>query len=588
MIRNISLRNWRAYRLLDLELDTGTTFIVAGNGIGKTSIISAIQWCIFGDLSGVDPWLEARRDEEGTTRVVVELVLPELGLLRIEREAVSARRRTLSSTIDDQPIHSEADLQGLLAEAFRADASVLSRLSVLPEGGIDELITHSDLLQRHLAVVFGLDNLDSAADSAEAAAREARARIKELESFASVEEEIARESEVDLSSIELALRDADAEMDALSTALAREKQEHDLAKSWAAFDQMSAQVAEKRLVIAQLLAERYGGDGNPSDVESTLAQAEQAVNEENDEQRAQIAEIGAHEALLRDHISHLDDSDCPICLRALDAVTEHRARTEHMERLSQLSERRSALELDTSRVVRTIAELRALRSELAQHAQPQVPAGSRPTSTETELGGSLTAITQQVESAAARVAVLRNDLRIQRGRNERAESSTKARDALIGAHRSELIANAAAEALRNTSKEIVERNVTPLESALRDRWKALMSNRGSLMFRRGRPVLTHGSRELDLRQASGGERAVATMLTRLLVLRGATRSRFVVFDEPLEHLDPAHRRSIAATLINATRSGDFDQVLVTTYEEAVVRRLAENATNARVLYVNDA
>ena len=39
MIRRLRLRSWRAYENLDLELGPGATFVVASNGIGKTSLI---------------------------------------------------------------------------------------------------------------------------------------------------------------------------------------------------------------------------------------------------------------------------------------------------------------------------------------------------------------------------------------------------------------------------------------------------------------------------------------------------------------------------------------------------------------------
>ena len=41
MIQRLELQNWRAYDRLDLELGPGATFVVASNGIGKTSLIMA-------------------------------------------------------------------------------------------------------------------------------------------------------------------------------------------------------------------------------------------------------------------------------------------------------------------------------------------------------------------------------------------------------------------------------------------------------------------------------------------------------------------------------------------------------------------
>ena len=44
MIHQLRLRNWRSYEDLDLRLDPGTTFVVAPNGVGKTSLVYGLAW----------------------------------------------------------------------------------------------------------------------------------------------------------------------------------------------------------------------------------------------------------------------------------------------------------------------------------------------------------------------------------------------------------------------------------------------------------------------------------------------------------------------------------------------------------------
>jgi len=39
MISHLSLRHWRSYDTLDLDFGSGTTFVVAPNGVGKTSLV---------------------------------------------------------------------------------------------------------------------------------------------------------------------------------------------------------------------------------------------------------------------------------------------------------------------------------------------------------------------------------------------------------------------------------------------------------------------------------------------------------------------------------------------------------------------
>ncbi|MEA2566948.1 MAG: hypothetical protein QOD49_2125, partial [Actinomycetota bacterium] len=44
MIRRLSLTNWRANDRLDLTFEEGVTFLVAANGVGKSSIVMGAAW----------------------------------------------------------------------------------------------------------------------------------------------------------------------------------------------------------------------------------------------------------------------------------------------------------------------------------------------------------------------------------------------------------------------------------------------------------------------------------------------------------------------------------------------------------------
>ena len=89
MIRRLGLRNWRAYEDLDLEIGPGTTFVVAPNGVGKTSLVYGLAWGVFGECSSVNP-KESIRAGAADAEVFVELDLPDERSLCIRR---TARRR---------------------------------------------------------------------------------------------------------------------------------------------------------------------------------------------------------------------------------------------------------------------------------------------------------------------------------------------------------------------------------------------------------------------------------------------------------------------------------------------------------------
>ena len=75
MIRRLTLRNWRAYEHLELDFRPGATFVVAPNGVGKSSIVEGARFALFGF---VPPAREgaARVTRTGITSATVDVELP--------------------------------------------------------------------------------------------------------------------------------------------------------------------------------------------------------------------------------------------------------------------------------------------------------------------------------------------------------------------------------------------------------------------------------------------------------------------------------------------------------------------------------
>src|SRR5260221_9671307 len=84
MIRRLALTNWRAYEQVTLDLEPGTTFIVARNGIGKSSLIEGAAWALYGDAGGRP--MDAIRLGAVSAAASVEVVLPDGRTLAITRQ----------------------------------------------------------------------------------------------------------------------------------------------------------------------------------------------------------------------------------------------------------------------------------------------------------------------------------------------------------------------------------------------------------------------------------------------------------------------------------------------------------------------
>jgi len=305
--------------------------------------------------------------------------------------------------------------------------------------------------------------------------------------------------------------------------------------------------------------------------------------------RLNQADSHARLQLLREGLERLRGagSHCPVCRRPLDAAERERAEADYAAELeaveAALSISEEQLRQGQQRVMRLNALQDAVQTKVIEPPaapEPDAPGDVLLASVE-ELGEALRTLDQEVGAVQAEHSNLKEQLR------EAQEGVSRWRDA-VGAYRRAELAGLLAATLSGFRDHLVRQQVEPLRKELAARYEEFWSGRlnfdddGSLSLERdGFPI---GSRHM-----SGGERAFAVVLLRILAQLMTTRGRFLWLDEPLEHVDPRNRRLLAALLSKVTAAEEMVQVVATTYEERVTRRLAAHpagGVGVRVIYVD--
>ncbi|MGH2759283.1 MAG: ATP-binding protein, partial [Actinomycetota bacterium] len=230
MIQRLRLRNWRAYDSLDVELGPGATFIVASNGIGKTSLIMAAAWGVFGDIAGVKGVDEIRGDAEKAT-VIVDLRLPSSGELVVSRSVEPGGATEVEASIGDRTIGTQEELEQILAEEFGADARVLAQLTFMIHGGLHETQVEFRL-RDHLAGLFGVQPLFEAAARSEALATETASTLRKTKVVERKDQRQKDELVADLESAENDLRTAQDTREAAVAALNEASEQLRVAVEW--------------------------------------------------------------------------------------------------------------------------------------------------------------------------------------------------------------------------------------------------------------------------------------------------------------------------------------------------------------------
>jgi DNA repair exonuclease SbcCD ATPase subunit len=586
MIRRLQLRNWRAYEDLDLELGPGATFVVASNGIGKTSLIMGVGWGLFGDAARVNAVNEIRGDAGGAT-VGIELRLPSGVDAEITRSIDRRGKVTLRVTLPDREVTSQEGLDELLLTEFGADPHVLAQLTIMVHGGAVETFQGEFDLQDHLAGIFGVTPLFDAARNAKAVAERAASALRKAKTIQRSETRATNEIVAELQSVIEQIEQNNEARGRLTTALEAASDTIRIGEEGVRFRAEMAQRGEKLASLAEAASSLLKREVTDSTVLDVLVDKEREIGETVAAAEKEGAAARGKAELIETAMSDLESATalCPTCLRPLSQHDAKQAEAEHARHLIEL-ELAMARADDKAGEQRTT--LSAVREILGQvHAVP-VPLEPEMTVGDADLEkarADLEREKEELQEIDKRLAVLSaTGASLQSALQQQEEDEERIRELEV-LYKEEGIALAAHEALADTGSAITERYIEPLAKEVESRWKMMFGSGGLTLSPEGHITRTLGDRTLEFGALSGGEKVWALLLTRLLILGASTRAPFVWLDEPLEHLDPKLRKVVAGTLAKASSGAGLRQVIVTTYESELARRLMEDVPSASLIYV---
>ena len=589
MIHQLHLRNWRSYEDLDLRLDPGTTFVVAPNGVGKTSLVYGLAWGVFGQHSGVDPRTCIRAGAD-IAEVQVEFELPDGRQFSISRTA--KRRGTPTATYEMNGSRlTESSALTEMEQALGTELSVAGRLSMMLGGGH---IAASDTLnlESHLHHAFGVAHLLSAAETAQSVARDAeKARAafrattrQQLEDRSALENEIAAlEAEI----TRLGQRSAELEHIRDSAAEQRSLVERHLALAgqWERYEQ-------QRFHLMTTIQDLIGLPVSP-DSDGSISSLLRAELEKSERTIAEMTEgavtarsvITAVEQAVR--VLDGDHAICPTCIRPLarheraSAISMHRTQlTEAQVEARRLEEARGAKQTYAQAVSRLLAQLEALQPPDIHSEDVNVPTRATADALYQQASADLDEHNRQIGGAQARLETLKSQI----ASDDQIQQEERN---LRLAYRREAAAFAGARVLQEAADHVIKSRIEPMANEVRGRWKHLFTNNGLTFRSDGSITRVRDGEELGWDTLSGGERTWARIVTHLIVMGTTTSLPFAWFDEPLEHLDPQLRHAVAATLATATRGGSPRQLLVTTYEHGIAQQLADDTDGVAIIAIRE-
>ncbi|HEX7276350.1 MAG TPA: AAA family ATPase, partial [Acidimicrobiales bacterium] len=198
MIRHIALENWRAYRSLDIDVLPGTTFLVAPNGVGKSSLLEAVRWVLASGHVDHRASMIRQGHKEATAAVTVDVAGGPLTVARTLRAKGARLTTDTHATLAGRDVD-EAEAVRLLEESWSADPRFVSRTAFLTEDLRRD--AEEPNLRTHLCRAYSLDDLQRAVAEIEPVLSQLSKGLKASRAELSGTEEQLRQAGDDLATI---------------------------------------------------------------------------------------------------------------------------------------------------------------------------------------------------------------------------------------------------------------------------------------------------------------------------------------------------------------------------------------------------
>lgn len=577
MISRVVLKGWKAFDRLELDLAPGATFVLSSNGVGKSSFIEGAMWTLLGSY-----YLAPEPEEYvrgGHDEAVCEIDLTVGGNTTTVRRALSRDRSKGAVHVDGTlEANAERSIGTLFQSRLNVDLATFATLGAMREGDVyRESGEGAVSLSSTLAEVLGLGRATDASTAADRIRRRweregdqirKRSRLpsEHRETLDrrlwSLPEEVATQEQVVANSEEV-LRSLRERLD-----------------QWDRWNEYQQRMREHQMRRSSALARARGFGVSVEEGEDALERVTEELQSLNEMCSSKAQEIGALQNELRRLVegrSLLSEAGtvCPTCMRPMTEEVAELAQEHREEEVNRLEVRLEEARSDLSAAYERAQELQGIL-QIVQAVGPEEPDSPQNDEGRENIEQLVREQEEALRLATEELGAKREEMKqLERSAAEDDAAAAEEAHAILAYKRSaaaEVLGAALEASVTRLSREMIE----PISAAVSDTWKRLWGRGTTLGFDRDGRLQLDGVTTVPYSGFSGGEKSFSSVLVRLVTLSSLCVSPFIWLDEPLEHLDPANRRSLAALLATVAAEGPFTQVLVTTYEEHVARRLAES------------
>ncbi|MBU7048029.1 MAG: AAA family ATPase [Theionarchaea archaeon] len=597
MIKSVKIKNWKAFDEKEVTFGKGINFIVAPNGSGKTSLLEAICIGLIGKVRTVDDERTLIREDKDQAEIVLDFELSNGELYRIERRIPRKSNHTayVYNSEGEALAGNWKRATTFVEELLGIESFLIERIVYASEGDVDgfiETLSKKKELRKHIEKILGIDVMEGFFGTLDSLEKEIDSDIKKLRETSEKLEYVLPEEDMEelLKSKEILghdMKELDRKLDQITekinvntTLLSEKKKKLD-------------EILSLKVDIQEILCREISEDELIEQSQKTLEDYESSQDRINcliqdlrTRRERTYGEISSLRKIL-DLISgakiEVEEIRCPVCRKTLSQSEVDHIISETQEGITQKTEEIENLDREIQVKVR---ETKELSQKLARLRGMTIKARTLFSIDKyeavKEYRNDIKSLDSKItEMKDARNKILNEKLESEKKRREIEEKVGRIRTAsefaTTGKIKADLVIKAKekflTEILKKASRNLVDgQRRTNLEEISAEIAEDVNNILGSSSSRFSLDKITVDGHDRDYSQLSGGEKVAILAIIRAILCKHFSNAGFLLFDEPLEHLDLTNRRFLVDFLVDCCKEGSIQQFIITTFEESMIRK----------------
>lgn len=612
LIDKLEIKNWRNIKYYNLKFEKGINIIIGPNGAGKTSILEAIFFCLTGETRIPEHLKNLRRvgtDENFLLKLSISSNKNDIQIIREYKKLL----RSYLNQNNIRVAQSKQEVDNIISSLYEINLKLFSNLIYSSEGEIykfQNINQRSDMI-KFLENILGFTKLIEFAEVTKNVNKFLNREKEKIKIKKRQLKELQLDSNLSYSGVERELKFYKTEMQKIKDNLKENYKKQGELKSEIKqnksilnselyqFEEVKSLIIDlydgriQKLDDIQIYEKRIFKDSNKIEKDRTLKLDKIKLEEENlNKYKSDLAvldnKLNTYNTILKTNKISLD---CPICERPLteDQVvvlksTSKSKKKELLEVVNDIESKRATdlgkvelLKAKYNKYKNLIKNIEGLKNLKDQYIASVLKNEIKKLDNDRlnldlqirNLEDKEVTLNQKITNLNMKLVKISDSVKIRKIENY--DNNLNAAD--IGYLFGSIIIYSIDEIIKTYKMSLLK----PLIIEMANIWNDIFpdDSREISIDTDFSPFLKYGKNQIKYDLLSSGEKILLLVILKTLMIKYFSSIPYLILDEPIEHLDEENRSLIIEYLVKIIQDGLIEQLIITTYEESIVRKFLD-------------